>query len=63
MLNCGATVGAGLQLSAAIANSCVGSGIVNAAADDRAGARMAHPAFESFMTVEFPCGQLQLELQ
>lgn len=63
MLNCGTTVGAGLQLSAAIANSCVGSGTANAVADVKAGARMARPAFESFMVVEVPCGQLQLELQ
>ena len=63
MLNCGAAVGAGLQSSTATAKSCVGSGTANAAADTRAGARMARPALESFMAFEIPCGQPKLELQ
>lgn len=41
----------------------MGSGIASAAADTNAGARMACFALESFMTVEFPCGPLKLELQ
>ena len=63
MLNCGANVGAGLQLSAATAKCCVGSGIANAAARTMAGARKADAAYESFMIVEIPCGQPKLGLQ
>lgn len=50
-------------MSAATAKRCVGSGTASAAADTRAGARIAYPACKSFMAFVLPCGQPKLELQ